>query len=609
MLRTTVLVFAIFFGSVLHASERLALVIGNDNYNEVASLELARADAKSYAELLSERGFQVTQLEDVDARTMRRSLALFYDKISPGDTVAFVFAGHGWSDGRENYLIPTDAQLSSSPTVIAAESFSLSNGANGIVDEIKRRRPRFLFAVIDACRNNPFRSGNRTRSIGMERGLSVISAPTGTFIAFSAGAGQTALDRLSDNDQAQNSVFTRYFIRELRLKPDIQTAFKATQIAVVNSATKIGHPQRPAYYDEVVGRACLEGACISRPQQAVETNFDATKRADILFWDSINESKDPADFNEYLKRFPDGTFSGVARRRLASLASDEVSLSSVQADAEPRILLPEWCVEPVEEAKRLICNTKEFITSEARVKRLYRARLAHLKGGDAYGKVILLHASFMEARTACGANPQCLTELYRTHSLALMGLPPGLSPDQQVVFQVQAELKRLSCGGGAPDGLNGVETRSALRLASNNSRGSLPKEARAHSIDTLARLRKLPDGLCSLMSLAVAKPTALNGTWRLTTDCPEGSEWAEGISTTIVTVRHEVNDTYTANFGNLPFAAAAKFDGKLSGEPRLSFAWTKPGTNWRVTYIFGPSDEPESFLGNSTYRCQEKLSR
>ena len=38
--------------------------------------------------------------------------------------------------------------------------------------------------------------------------------------------------------------------------------------------------------------------------------------AELVFWQSIADSTDPGDFEAYLERFPDGVFSGLARRRL-----------------------------------------------------------------------------------------------------------------------------------------------------------------------------------------------------------------------------------------------------------------------------------------------------
>jgi hypothetical protein len=68
--------------------------------------------------------------------------------------------------------------------------------------------------VLDACRNNPFEHSG-TRAVKGTGGLAPLTPSEGVFVVFSAGAKQTALDRLSENDPNPNSVFTRNFVREL----------------------------------------------------------------------------------------------------------------------------------------------------------------------------------------------------------------------------------------------------------------------------------------------------------------------------------------------------------------------------------------------------------
>jgi hypothetical protein len=40
---------------------------------------------------------------------------------------------------------------------------------------------------------------------------------------------------------------------------------------------------------------------------------------EVMFWESIRDSKDPADFTAYLEQFPQGTFTVLARNRLGHL--------------------------------------------------------------------------------------------------------------------------------------------------------------------------------------------------------------------------------------------------------------------------------------------------
>ena len=85
----------------------------------------------------------------------------------------------------------------------------------------------------------------------------------GMFVLFSAGQGQSALDRLSDNDADPNSVFTRTLLAEMEVPGQsmVQIA-KKTQAKVRALAAKVDHVQVPAYYDQIVGDLYLspEGA-------------------------------------------------------------------------------------------------------------------------------------------------------------------------------------------------------------------------------------------------------------------------------------------------------------------------------------------------------------
>ncbi len=131
--------------------------------------------------------------------------------------------------------------------------------AERIVSRFQAKGARTAVFVFDACRNNPFeRKG--TRALPGGGGLAAMVPPEGVFVVFSAGAKQTALDRLSDSDTNPNSVFTRAFVQQLA-KPGISLVqvAKQTQADVRRLASEIRHTQTPAYYDQIVGDLILHG--------------------------------------------------------------------------------------------------------------------------------------------------------------------------------------------------------------------------------------------------------------------------------------------------------------------------------------------------------------
>lgn len=119
------------------------------------------------------------------------------------------------------------------------------------------RKAKFTLAMIDACRDNPFKSNGRTIGAG-SRGLAPTTAATGQMIVFSAGTGQQALDRLGANDKNKNGVFTRVFVKEM-LKPNltVDRLIRNVRNEVVEMAKSVGHEQVPAIYDQTIGEFYL----------------------------------------------------------------------------------------------------------------------------------------------------------------------------------------------------------------------------------------------------------------------------------------------------------------------------------------------------------------
>jgi len=96
-----------------------------------------------------------------------------------------------------NYILPTDI-----PPVKQGQEGLLTGEAvqtEKIISDLQDRGARASVFVLDACRDNPFKTGS-TRSVGGVRGLAQGTPPEGVFVLYSAGVGQSALDRMSDND-------------------------------------------------------------------------------------------------------------------------------------------------------------------------------------------------------------------------------------------------------------------------------------------------------------------------------------------------------------------------------------------------------------------------
>lgn len=229
-------------------TKKLALVIGNDRYKNVAKLSNAVEDAKTIAANLQQFGYLVTLKTDLNEKDMKSAIRIFKSQVNPGDEVAIFYAGHGVQLGTSNFLLPIDVGGDSEEQV-KDESIPLQR----ILDDMNERKAKFTLALMDACRDNPFKTAGR--SVGStSRGLAPTSAATGQLIIFSAGNGQQALDKLNNGDKNKNGLFTRVFVKEMQ-KPNqtIDRVIKNVRNEVAELAKSVGHEQVPAIYDQVLG--------------------------------------------------------------------------------------------------------------------------------------------------------------------------------------------------------------------------------------------------------------------------------------------------------------------------------------------------------------------
>ena len=227
-------------------ARRRALVVGNETYKNVPVLENAAEDARAMAVALTGLGYEVDTHIDLTERGFKRALREFRADLNGGEEVLFFFAGHGVQLGNSNFLLPTDLG-SDSAEQVKDESIELQKVLNDLADQ----KTKFALAVIDACRDNPFKQNGR--AIG-GRGLAPTTAATGQMVMFSAGAGQQALDKLGDQDKGKNGLFTRVFLEEMK-RPGVSVdrVLRNVRQRVVDLARSVGHEQVPALYDQAVG--------------------------------------------------------------------------------------------------------------------------------------------------------------------------------------------------------------------------------------------------------------------------------------------------------------------------------------------------------------------
>lgn len=199
---------------------RIALVIGNANYADADKpLSIILRDAKLLAEELRRNGFDVELKENVRKEDLKSAIDAFTAKIRPGAAVFLYFGGYGIQVARQNYLLPSNAQVWSEADV-SREGTSVDN----LLVDMNRRGARTKIVVVDASRRNPFERRFRRSSLG----LATIDAPEGTLIMSAAAPG-----KLIDDGDGQNSLFIGELTKEIR-SPNrtAEEVFNRTRIGV-----------------------------------------------------------------------------------------------------------------------------------------------------------------------------------------------------------------------------------------------------------------------------------------------------------------------------------------------------------------------------------------
>jgi uncharacterized caspase-like protein len=326
------LVFVLLAPAMALADARVALVIGNGDYGaEIGKLKNPANDAALMADTLRSLGFDVALVENADQKDMKRAIREFGQKLrgtGSNGIGLFYYAGHGVQIDGENYLLPIGALIEAEGDV-ELEAVS----ATSVLSQMQYAGNAVNLVFLDACRNNPltrnFRSGTR--------GLARVDAPRGSFVGYSTAPGDVSVD-----GDANNSPYTLALVDAIRQPgtsiEEAHRAVRAKVLAATNQrqtpwdSSSLTGPVVLATAEEAPAAAQAEPA--PQPVIAPAPATGNNQQAELLFWDSIQDSNNPATFEAYLKQFPNGVFAGLAQAKLDELKPTQQAEAQVRA-AEP----------------------------------------------------------------------------------------------------------------------------------------------------------------------------------------------------------------------------------------------------------------------------------
>ncbi len=288
-------IFAVVSPAVAQGERRVALLIGNAAYKE-QPLRNAANDARSMADALKKLGFTVTTRTDADKRQTEDAILAFGRELGQGGVGLFFYAGHGVQSKGRNYLIPVDAQIDHEDA-LAFRAIDMDL----VLGRMREAGNRLNMVMLDACRNNPF----ERRMRGAAPGLAAVDAARGTLIAYATAPGSVAAD-----GDGKNGLFTEELTKALALPNlKVEEVFKLVTAGVEDRSKGAQTP----WVSSSLRGDFIFNASAGAPSSAAPDR-------ETVFWQSVQYSNRAEDFEEYLRQYPNGTFAGLARSRVAALA-------------------------------------------------------------------------------------------------------------------------------------------------------------------------------------------------------------------------------------------------------------------------------------------------
>ena len=440
-----------------------ALVIGIDDYdNGWPRLSNAVNDAEAVAAELGERGFEVTTLLNPTGDKLRSELRSFFAlKGSDPDARLFVwFAGHGYTEFGEGYLVPKDAPDPSNP------EFRLTALHMGDVGSMVRiARSKHVYAVFDSCFAGTIFNASRARP------------PAAITRAVTEPVRQFLTSGDADQEVSDDGAFRRLFLKALNDEEDADANgdgyLTGTELSlyledrVINLTNSAQTPRSGKLRDQRFDQGDfvfllpreeeeVQVAAVDEEAPAGEAGTRALPRPDpelaveLAFWDSIKASDSIADYRAYLTAYPEGRFVVLAEARLAELEARVARLEAEQA----RALEAEAEREKAAEAQRAAAEEQTRLAEE-------RARIAEEKARLAEEARRI--AEEKAAREAAAQETQ----------VAALPAQPQVDPAEQAELalnlnrndrkELQAALTALGFDTNGIDGFFGPGTRNAIR--------------------------------------------------------------------------------------------------------------------------------------------------
>ncbi len=480
------------------AEKRVALVLGNAAYQNVAKLPNPVNDGAVIAATLRNAGFDVVDSrQDLSAAETRRTLRDFADRARDADIAVVYYAGHGIEVDGANYLIPVDAKLERD-TDVYDEALSLDRVLLAIEPAKKLR-----LVILDACRDNPF-SKNMKRTVASRaigQGLAKVepSSPN-MLIAYSAKAGSTAAD-----GDGKNSPFTVALSKHLTTPGlDVRRAFGFVRDDVLKTT---GNRQEPFVYGSLGGDdvPLVPAPAKAAPPASVPSPQAEARRDYELALQIGNKSA----MNAFLAQYPYGFYASLAKLQLEKFVTEETRVAATEkarlAEQERARLAAEGAqkaqqakadadAKAAEQARLAAEKAKQIAQDHASAAEQKRA--AAEAQGTTQGNEKVAETKAVGTPADAGRGPSTAERPQGEKGPNLAALTAG-APQVDITKAVQGELRRVGCLTASTDGQWNAASQRSMALFNRHAGTKL--DVKLASLDALDAIKLKSSRVCPLI--------------------------------------------------------------------------------------------------------------
>ncbi|WP_373030149.1 caspase family protein [Sulfitobacter sp.] len=318
MLRIALIIMIFIGANPALAERRVAMVIGNSDYQHATRLPNPQNDAKAISAKLTTLGFDVFLHENLGGQDFRVALGAFAEEALRADLAVVFYAGHGIEMGGRNYLIPIDAKMTSEATA-QFEALSLDSVLTTV-----RNAGKLGLIMLDACRDNPF-ANTMTRKNGtraVSRGLAPVSldGEAGTLVSFAAQAGDTA-----DDGTGMHSPYTEALL-ELLDQPGLEVGALFQRVTKVVK-DKTGGRQKPMYRiqppEDLVYLVPQDAAYVPPPTILAPEAPQPRQEDPLIVYLAAVQSQTRSALEDFIARYPNHAKTADAKKLLFDIADRE----------------------------------------------------------------------------------------------------------------------------------------------------------------------------------------------------------------------------------------------------------------------------------------------